>query len=367
MAKEKTKTSTKNAKLRLLMDNVVTSVMCGMQTAPQVETPETKVFRVSSMPYCSILHATNDTIRKEDYRSRFYTDIGTAMHELMQEWMGRSINGYRLFGNWKCRGCDKTKSMCVLPKECKTCAEKARNGKKRIPTPEESWNYEEIEVEYKGLTGHVDKLVKITGPGEEPAYMILDYKTTTLPDYEAAKEAKKAKKKKGKKLGSWTAANEVVPPNPALAIKYPVPYNIDQISAYCALLTKVLKLNIVGWSLVYVDRSNPISGKSNYHPVTHVWTKADQKLWIKRLDEACAAAPAAQKIFEMRCGLSKKKPTEADWLKVVKTRPCRTKDDFDAYMKSAFFYERDKTCVFLGSCLTCSDKALSEKLLKDRT
>lgn len=357
MAK-KTKTNSKAAKTRLKIENMITSVMTGLQTAEPIETQETKVFRVSSMPYCSILHATNDLTRLEDYRSKFYTEIGTVMHTLIQDWMGRSLNGYRLFGNWKCRHCKAEKSMSLLPKQCK-CAGKPKKDGKSLPTAEQQWEYVEIEVEYKGLTGHVDKVIRVSASGEEPEYVILDYKTTTLPEYDLAKLQKAEKKKKGKKLGSWTSATEQLPPNPALAEKYPVPYNVDQIEAYCALLTKVHKLNIVGWGLLYVDRSRPISAKSDYHPVVKVWTKKDQKKWIKRLDEACAIAPTAQKIFEKR--QARKKLVTSECLKVIEARPCRTHEDFKQKMASAFHYEREG-CKFMHQCLHCTDKDLADKL-----
>lgn len=235
VAKKKRAASSKRRTLELALENALHGALLGLRSVT-IESPETKLFRVSSFPYCPVLHALNPTERVEDYSSRFYTDIGTAMHELIQDFMPRTMHGHKVFGNWSCRKCGKKRKLTVLPEKPCSCFK----GKK--VTAGDAWKYEEIEIEYRGLTGHVDKLLQVQTASGEVGYLVIDYKTTNIPAYEAPK------KKRRKHSGSWTSANEPPPINPALAKKYPVPYNIDQISFYCPLLRKAMKLNIVGWA-----------------------------------------------------------------------------------------------------------------------
>jgi len=166
--------------------------------------------RVSGFPYCGLQHLYKRLIKHKNpqtYLSKYYTDVGTATHTVLQANLGHTR---RMYGMWKChtpkcKGINKISKSNVCPR-CKKVME-----------------YVELEVKaFNHLSGHLDGLYK----DRQGKYWVIDYKTCSS-----------AIINDGRKL--------------------PYKKNVAQISGYCALLELELDIKIEGWILVYVSRDNP--------------------------------------------------------------------------------------------------------------
>ena len=96
----------------------------------------------------------------------FFSSIGNSVHEVLQtHFYLNKKSKVHTFGNWKCLHCNIiTERLCVTPKNlrCSKC-----NTDKVL-------KYSEIEVNYQGVTGHVDLVLLI-----KDKYYVLDFKTTS--------------------------------------------------------------------------------------------------------------------------------------------------------------------------------------------
>lgn len=175
--------------------------------------------RPSSFPLCPIL-----TWRKmvkgahlgywpeeQEFSGQYFTQVGTLVHEVVQLYMG---NTGKIWGNWKCRNprCKESKKKGLTRKH-------TTNNK--CPCCGSPMYYEEIEVRYRGIVGHIDAIIYL-GNGR---YWVGDYKTTTKYKINSGKLPEKA--------------------------------HLKQIPAYVHILRVTLKLNVVGFSLLYLSRDNP--------------------------------------------------------------------------------------------------------------
>ena len=195
--------------------------------------------RASSLPICSILqylklqkeHSTGLPERKVTAISEYFTQIGTAVHTVLQRWMG--LTG-KILGNWKCPSCGHKEKMTVY-KDCPSCGEEMV--------------YVEIKVKYKTLSGHVDGVLVL--PNKK--MIVLDYKTTT-----SSKIDKNSP--------------------PLLAYE-------KQLSSYAYLLKSKYHLPVVGSSLLYVSRDNPFKYKEYPLNLNNMKKFLDEQVYRQRVAE----------------------------------------------------------------------------------
>lgn len=339
------------------IDTIVRGAMLGLQTAAVPSERKPFEFRVSGLPFCPLLAGLSPLDGKDVYREHYYFGIGTAMHELFQKWLARSVSGASMWGDWEC-GCKRTKRNKdgkLLPVH--EIVHKVRPDGK-CPGGKE-WFYREVEVEFGNLKGHIDLIWRVPGGYKngkrlKPWYLVWDWKSTEIDK----ENPKTGKKKKTKKIG-WGAYSSDEPLQ-SPDDRYPIPSNVVQISTYCAILTSKLKLNVKGWALVYADRSRPILRHQDMHIVPHAWTPSDQERWEGLTAQACKGAPHALKAVDLRL---KGKAIPAALLKsMVDTRPCRRASDHANYMKADFHYENEKECPHKGIC--CSGKGSDAQVTK---
>lgn len=127
-------------------------------------------FRASGLPACPLQHvwyrfdrAANALPgRRESFTKDFYTEIGTAVHTVVQRWLGR-LNV--LFGDWRCPSCTDV-------------VYKGRLGTVTCDCGAETV-YEELSFAGKP-SGHCDGLIKLgqLTPNEHD-FAVLEVKTTS--------------------------------------------------------------------------------------------------------------------------------------------------------------------------------------------
>lgn len=189
-----------------------------------------KTLRASSLPFCPLDFFYNVSMkgmsRSLDMGGLYYTTVGTAVHTVMQTALAQ--DGHRLWGNWKCRACNTVRMYSVYrPCSCGGLPE-----------------YEELEVDYKGLVGHVDTLfclepevaakiskkrhakTRLRLAQEHLSFVIVDYKTSSLSG--APQKSR----------------------SPGAAY-------IEQLESYAWTCTKQYKLNIKAIMNVFIPRDNP--------------------------------------------------------------------------------------------------------------
>jgi hypothetical protein len=127
-------------------------------------------FRASGLPACPLQHcwyrfdreADELPGRRESFAKDFYTEIGTAVHTVVQRWLGRL--GV-LYGDWRCP-------------RCTDVVYRDRLGTARCDCGAETV-YEELAFDGKP-SGHCDGLIKLgeLTPGEKD-FAVLEVKTTS--------------------------------------------------------------------------------------------------------------------------------------------------------------------------------------------
>lgn len=165
-----------------------------------------KSLRCSSLPFCP--HAFFVEVARSlrhnhlDMAGLYYTSVGTTVHEVMQTALPQYSKN--IVGNWLCRECGNLEFFKSQPQCC-----------------DFSMEYVEIDINYKGVVGHVDCLFKVPG-----GYYVVDFKTCSLNN---SKEKEK---------------------DPGDAYK-------EQLLAYAYLLRKQYKLEIKGIMNLFIPRDNP--------------------------------------------------------------------------------------------------------------
>lgn len=161
--------------------------------------------RCSQIPYCprSVLlkWATTGLHFDMDMAMHFYVNVGHAVHNTMQTYLAQSG---QFLADYQCKVC---KTWHRLSHKFKCCG---------VPC-----DYHELSINYKGILGHIDGVVKING-----RYYIIDFKTTSL-----AGSVKKMSKP---------------------GVGY-----IRQITAYAYLIEKQYGIKVAGVMLVFIPRDNP--------------------------------------------------------------------------------------------------------------
>jgi len=274
-------------------------------------------YRPSAFPLCSILvfmkltkgasigYFESECSASGDY----FTSIGTKAHENIQFHMGFSG---KIFGDWKCinhkckkgaRGLDLYDKHGQIVRKGKLTRKNSTNNK--CPICKSGMEYVEKEINYRGLKGHIDCIIKM----QDGRYWVADYKTTTKNKMDSG--------------------------------KLPQRGHLKQLPTYCWVLKKKYNMDIAGFSLIYFSRDNPF----NFFEYSETWTD--------KWDEECAALIKNERL-KFKAGVESFKQQNPD--KAIKHKPCKT---LAFYEKEIAYY---KECPMLGVCF--NDKKL-RKTLKD--
>ena len=290
-------------------------------------TPQTKRpndFRVSSLPYCGLLHVAdslNKEIEPNPYAFSFYVELGTTLHSLYQRYAAEA-SPTELIGNWQCNRLLDTStgkhsiSHTRCTKKYEFCSHndakeqhKCPHGKKCLP----SLSYEELTVEYKGLTGHVDLLYKL--PNRK--YILADIKTTGEFLFDSFKSAVK--------LGYYPS------------LKY-----FQQVETYAILIEKLFDIEISSYAIVYMSRTAPSEKKIKHRVFARKLTD-DMRMRRKNIVKwQIEHHKQALKVIEQ--------PSKDNMGELWNNRPCQNKAAYDNIMKPLFFgkencpYWQDSTC-----------------------
>jgi len=296
--------------LQKKLEDKLDTILVDMAKQRKVYT-KTSDFRVSGLPICPLRTLLYNE-RADSYSMDFYTSIGTAVHETAQKWLSVGNFKNNIFACWKIKETGEILGPCF---------------KDEIPEKYSNYTieYEEITINYRVLSGHVDLVLEIF-PGQ---YMVVDFKTTDLD---------------GKKRRFSTWQNQ-----------YPASRSsIIQISTYSTLLRKLFKLNIVAWCLVYVDRGKVINSKDDYYKVTRPWTKMKHRNMLEHLDRACENNARLQRLNRMLEDSDEFNPKAVKVLKqLVVNRPCVDDESYNAWMDYKFFRKAGpgEAGVFDGQCI----------------
>lgn len=304
-------------------------------------------FRVSSLPYCPVVHLKklleyHRATEPMDYSMAFYTGIGTVVHEVMQGF-SKEANPVSFMGQWKCgrtlsvdhEGDKTTIRKCSRKSEDITSYQDLKVG--TCPHGKSGckpyFEYHEIPISFHGLSGHVDALIK---RGDE--IWVLDFKTTHDGLWGAQKDVDQMIKK-----GYYPSA------------KY-----ITQIETYCALLEKQFGLNIGGYSICYVNR-NKTMNVSGYRQVrswrNFVYRWTDERRAAAR--ERISREVRGNKIVKQLLVKDIDEDTENELIrKLLDQRPCKSESSYKKNMSHSWF--GDEECPFFGVCWQNDDKMFNE-------
>ena len=192
-----------------------------------VVTPDTEgreddgLLHPSSLPFCPLRTVYSNAMNPErttDFLRQYYTRVGHVIHELVQFYLGKVLQGekkFQVLGKWYCRKCD-SESNLVKSAPCPKC------GSDR--------EYVEIRLYFKEfMTGATDCILRVkTKSGIK--YFILDYKTAGYLPVDQHRRGNK---------------------------RFPYKTNKMQIEAYTVMAEETLGITISGWVLFYITRDNP--------------------------------------------------------------------------------------------------------------
>lgn len=296
-------------------------------------------FRSSSLPYCPIIFVRDSLdayvhgqfVAALKYHDRFYTTIGTAMHLLWQEVLSSSLlnNKYvKPFGSWKNKQTGELKKDCFRPKEG-------------------DWSYEEVEMEYAGLSCHVDFIGYIAKNDIDGGdyWIIADLKTSMM--------------------------EAILKPEQ----KLPVIKNVFQIEGYMCIFEETFGIRPKYYILDYQAREK----SSAFHPYMMEWSDAKRDAAFRRLDSwADNHAKAQRALTKLKPMVNRlvdegsipATPATEQWSPsraiaalepLVETRPCHTLDAYERIMAPALTYENG--CRHFKQCTKLKGQRLVLDLL----
>ena len=277
--------------------------------------PVRQTLRVSSLPYCAIQHylkAVSGATEVPSFRMSFYTEIGTAVHELLQTIIPISKHGLEVFGRWKC-GCKDKHGNPVIKGPCIKRIRKCKKCKKQ-------YTYEEVELEYRGLSGHIDMITR----DDEGKYYLWEFKTT--------KDAR---------------------------AKYlPSDKHRVQAETYSYLMKKLFNIDIEAYAIIYFERGQFNTGSKKFYEIFP--TKITKEILQQRKKEVSRAIRTHKVVKLALLG----DPDAID--KIIEDRPCACKEDYDRYMKSSFYMDNPSLCPYAnnGYCFAKKDTALHRLIEK---
>lgn len=162
--------------------------------------------RPSQLPFCPAdffaTNASQGPLRMMDMTGAFYTEVGTAVHEVAQRYLSRTG---KFLATWECKECGKIRKVS-MDNEC--C--------------DFTMKYHEILIHFKGVVGHIDAIFR----DRFGRYWIVDFKTTSV-----AQAEKKAV-------------------SPGASYK-------EQIETYALYMDKEHGIKIHGVLLMFIRRDNP--------------------------------------------------------------------------------------------------------------
>tara|TARA_Y100000310_G_scaffold341234_1_gene439740 strand:- start:4997 stop:5833 length:837 start_codon:yes stop_codon:yes gene_type:complete len=144
MSSLKKKSKLEKQAVDLISASIGSNKPSDLDPSPGIFYPQKYEFRASRLPFCPremVIHHRypDEALREESYGFRFYVGIGTAVHEVIQQFLG--MNNV-LYGHWSCCG--------VIEKE--------RLGSRSCPVCGRPQMYEEYNIE-GSLGAHVDGIV----------------------------------------------------------------------------------------------------------------------------------------------------------------------------------------------------------------
>lgn len=231
--------------------------------------PRVPELRPSSMPMCSIRVFLDHlkTSDSWDMHGDYYTSVGTTLHQVAQKWLPRQG---AMVGDWLCPTCKKKLSRTTQ----KTCC--------GVPM-----QYEEIEVKYRGVTGHIDTVLQ-----NKDGYLLCDYKTTSM-------------EKVSKPIEKLVSSNYIM-----------------QILTYTYICEQLFKWKMRGASLLFVPRDKP----DMFREVHWAWTPDLSVTMGAFVDSQIAAFAAVREAIVTK-----------DVDVVVKARACRNRQHYQQEVRH-FWY-----------------------------
>lgn len=300
-------------KINAVLDIVEQDISRMMLDASKLTMPSTRKaeFRCSSLPFCPIRSFLQMSKREDSYRMDFYTGTGTTLHELMQKWMPLTEQAKgRVYGQWACMSCGVIHPPQLMPHECPACR-----------ASRDMLRYREVEVSYKGLSGHVDYLYMWS----RDQFVLPDFKTTSLIH------------SRNKYPHNWRD-------------HYPSsPNYIVQLRTYACLLREVYGLNITALMLIFIDRSRTIESEKDFHIVSYPWDEDRHNKWLRKVDKACTNNKLLQRLRRRVEAANEYSDEAVNTLrKMVDNRPCTSEASWNTWMKKGFFKGE---CELLPACL----------------
>lgn len=264
-----------------------------MDSVIKVEYGRAPEYRPSSFPICPVLTYMKFVSAQVGHYTQemgagggFFTSVGTAAHENIQYYMGP--NG-RMWGNWKCKNprCIRGKlARDIIDEDGKVIRKgkltRKHTTKHKCPSCDHPMEYVEIEINYKGLKGHIDAIYKMG----KNKFWVGDYKTTT-----------KNILKKHSKL--------------------PKREHLMQVPTYCYALEELYGMEILGFSLLYFSRDNPYEFVEKSDTWNNRWRAKIKQLIIDQKRNYRVAVR----------GFVKNKPELA-----IKYKPCQIPSDYEKVM-----------------------------------
>lgn len=173
-----------------------------------------QTIRASQLPFCPLQYTLATAVggKRQPYNfyTAFFTSVGTTVHEVFQQFHGKSG---QFVGNWECPKCKKWKYFSSENVCCNVDS-----------------THHEIKIQHKWVVGHIDNVFRDAN-GE---YWILDYKTTS----------------------SARVASVVADP--------PLVYR-EQVDTYAYTLEEQYNIKVKGVILVFIVRDNPTA--------LHIWAE----------------------------------------------------------------------------------------------
>ena len=134
------------------------------ESATVPRTDNEPLLRPSEFPLCSVLvldAMKHGNKRTSSYMSDAFTAMGHGIHKAIHKWAAVQESRQRLLGDWHCPKCDRKTLEFSTETECPECGTECE--------------YIELEVEHKGVKGHLDCVLLDNDNG----ISIGDYKTST--------------------------------------------------------------------------------------------------------------------------------------------------------------------------------------------
>jgi PD-(D/E)XK nuclease superfamily len=272
----------------------------------KVETELRQNFRASQMPYCGLANELASHKNSKfifGYDMAHYVGVGTAIHTILQSWssMNPKTSKY-MWGNWKCTSCGQLQNNCYVPSVCKCKSLKSSDTSNFIGF-DKFWNYEEIKIEHKYLSGHIDLILK----RPKKYFIVIDFKSTSMA----------TKKLRGK---THEPSSKTY---------------IAQIRTYASILNLYYGMDIVGWAIVNVDRDKPLQ-KGSYAPIVSGWNRNKSLKWEKWIN---ISQLNYEKYVDYKVAIenNSKKEANSSLNQLILSRPCNNLKDYEQYMEYGFY------------------------------